>query len=135
MGCWNDVKAELIQQSFNSLRPGGWLESQEIESLVKCDDGTLAPDSSLISWARNLSLGGAKIGRPRDVSAEQMAQWYREVGFVDVKVVPFKIPIGCWAGTEEVGVFWLLVMRMSVEGLSLRLLHETLGFSEDDTKV
>ena len=134
MGCWNDVKAELIQQSFNCLRPGGWLESQEIESLVECDDGTLAPNSGLTSWARNLSLGGAKMGRPRDVSGEQMAQWYREVGFVDVKVVPFKIPIGSWAG-EEVGLWWLLVMLRSVEGLSLRLLHEILGFSEYDIKV
>ena len=42
-GCWSSFEKEIAQQAFDALEPGGWFESQEWDSIIACDDGTLNP--------------------------------------------------------------------------------------------
>jgi len=142
MGCWNDIRKELIQESFNNLRPGGWLEAQEIASLVECDDGSLPPESSLVSWIKHCNVASSVLGRPRDVSSQQMVQWYKEVGFIDVELIPFKLPIGHGPVDQPnnpqmkvLGLGWRMVMLQSLNALSLGLFHNVLGWSYGDILV
>jgi len=142
MGCWNDIKKELVQESFDSLRPGGWLETQEIASLVECDDGSLPPDSSLSRWIQQVNAASSILGRPREVSSQQMVQWYKEVGFVDVELVPFRLPIGYGPNDrpntlaiKDLGLLWRMVMLQSLDTLSLRLFHDILGWSDVEIRV
>jgi metalloendopeptidase OMA1, mitochondrial len=126
-----------MQQAFDALRPGGWLECQEFGSLVECDDGSLPVDSALASWARDVNLAASQAGRPRDV-ADRMLQWFKEVGFVDVHEVRYKVPIGTWAKDrrlKEMGVLWREVMEHGLEALSMRLLSEVLEWDEAKIKV
>ena len=37
LGIFNDFR-EIIQKSYNNLRPGGWMESQEWFSKLQCAD-------------------------------------------------------------------------------------------------
>ncbi|KAI5468026.1 methyltransferase domain-containing protein, partial [Mariannaea sp. PMI_226] len=122
-GCWGDFKQEVIEQAFKNLHPGGWLESQEMGCLVQSDDGTLPLDGPLSRWIADVNSASAKIGRPRDV-ADRMAQWYSEVGFVDVEQKLFKIPVNSWlqgTGLENIGRLWGLNLHEAVEPLSVRL--------------
>ncbi|KAK0620495.1 S-adenosyl-L-methionine-dependent methyltransferase [Immersiella caudata] len=136
-GCWGDFKTEAIQEAFGALQPGGWLECQEFGSLVKCDDGSLPVDSALATWARDASLAASQAGRPRDV-ADRMRQWFKEVGFVDVHEVRYKLPIGGWtkdARLAYLGKFWWLLMNEGLDALSTRLFSEVLCWDEAQTKV
>ncbi|KAK5660527.1 hypothetical protein OQA88_13076 [Cercophora sp. LCS_1] len=132
-----NFQAELVRQAFDALRPGGWLESQEIASLVECDDNTLERNGTLTYWVRLVAEAGLKVGRPRDV-ARSMVQWYRDVGFVDVKIMEFKVPIGSWAkdpALKEMGAYWRENMVEAVESLSLRLFNEGLGWTYEELQV
>lgn len=137
MGCWGDFKNEVVQQAFDNLHPGGWFESQEIGSLVECDDTSLQSDAPLATWARVFYQAGLSMGRPRD-AADKMCEWYKEVGFVDVEQRVFKMPIGRWAKCprlKETGKYWQVCMDDALEGLSLRLFNEAFGWDEAKTKV
>ena len=41
------MSAQVIQQAFQKLNPGGWLESQEFDIVLRCDDGTAPADHGL----------------------------------------------------------------------------------------
>ena len=44
IGCWSDMKRQIIRRAFDHLQPGGWLECQELPSLIACEDGTMPDD-------------------------------------------------------------------------------------------
>jgi len=136
-GCWGDFKTEAIQQAFDALRPGGCFECQEFGSLVECDDGSLPVNCALVSWAQHINLAASQAGRPRDV-ADRMLQWFKEVGFVDVHEVRYKLPIGGWTGDAHLahlGKFWRYLMNDGLDALSMRLFSEVLGWDEAEIQV
>ena len=137
MGCWGDFKSEIIQQAFDNLSPGGWFESQEVASLVQTDDGTMPEQGALAGWLECLNTASCAVQQPRDV-APKMAQWYQEVGFVDVRESIFKIPLGTWPADprlKQAGMFWQHSLVDGIGGLSRRLFNVALGWSEIETEV
>ncbi|KAK4454189.1 S-adenosyl-L-methionine-dependent methyltransferase [Podospora aff. communis PSN243] len=136
-GCWGDFKTEAIQQAFDSLRPGGWLECQEFGSLVNCDDGSLPVDCHLAGWARAVNTAASRAGRPRDV-APQMFEWFKDVGFVDVREVRYKLPIGRWAKDPHLkvpGLGWFITLESGLDALSSRLFTCVLDMYREEIEV
>lgn len=41
------MSSQVIQQAFKKLNPGGWLESQEFDIVLRCDDGTAPADHGM----------------------------------------------------------------------------------------
>ncbi|KAH0442716.1 methyltransferase domain-containing protein [Colletotrichum camelliae] len=128
LGSFGDFKSEVIQQSFDALRPGGWLESQDFNVEAISDDGTLLPDSPLARWVYDMNHASELIGRPL-ARAHLLRQWYEEVGFVDVHERVFKIPLNGWAKHprhKHVGKLWEQNFLDGLSGFSLALFTQVL---------
>ncbi|KAK4089839.1 TAM domain-containingmethyltransferase [Purpureocillium lilacinum] len=136
-GCWSSFESEIAQQAFDCLEPGGWFESQEVDSTVACDDGTLGPDSALVQWFEEITAAGETLNRPSVVGA-LLRECYERVGFVDVQQRIFKLPVNGWAKDEslkELGQMWEKNLLTGLSGFSYRLFNSVYGRSPAEIEV
>lgn len=137
LGSFGDFKNEVIQQAFDSLQPGGWLESQDFNLEAVSDDGTLTPDAPLSRWVHDMNYASELIGRPLSRS-HLLYQWYEEVGFVDVRQRVFKIPINGWAKNprhKHVGKLWEQNFLDGLSGFSMALFTQVLEKRQEEVQV
>lgn len=82
----------LFDQAFQSIKPGGYLESFESTGYFVSDDGTVKEDSALAQWGKFFYEGGKKMGRNFRVVDQgvQRAELER-AGFVDIEERDFKV--------------------------------------------
>jgi trans-aconitate methyltransferase len=85
----------LYKQAFNAIKPGGWLEVNEVALSVFCDDGTFPEDTASVKWAHWFDEACIKIGRPVP-KLEQYRQWLEQAGFVDVQERILRRPTNDW---------------------------------------
>ncbi|TID13988.1 gb [Venturia nashicola] len=84
----------VIQEAYDNLEPGGWMESQELWPKSGCDDDTMPTDFILKEWEEfqhKVAMNGAPVR-----IADKLRRWFKEVGFVDVQQEIFKIPLNGW---------------------------------------
>jgi SAM-dependent methyltransferase len=136
VGCWSDMKNEIIQRAFDHLEPGGWLECQEIPALIVCDDGTMPDDYGWLRWVREFQAGGRIANRQLDLGP-QLKEWMHEVGFVDIHEMTFKIPLNGWPKEmrlKHVGMLWQRNLLEGVSGFSLDMFNR-LGKSIEEIEI
>lgn len=78
------------------------------------------------------------MGRRLDLNFDELGGLMREVGFVDVVVRPFKIPIGRWPADprlKEAGLYQLYAMLEGIEALTLAIFTRCLGWEPERTQV
>lgn len=124
-GCWSNFKEQIADQAFETLRPGGWFESQEYDANILCDDGTLPLDGHLSTWFREINEASELMGRPTNVAAS-LRDAYIEAGFIDVQVRIFKMPMNGWPKDErlkELGRMWERNFLMGLSGFSFTLFN------------
>ncbi|KAK6189244.1 hypothetical protein LQW54_013470 [Pestalotiopsis sp. IQ-011] len=132
LGCWETLKGDILQKSFDQLAPGGYFEAQELLSSILCDDGTMQPDYELKVHLDDLEDATATIGRPLR-TADQWKQAMREVGFVDVQEVAYKMPINGWAKNlkyKQLGKMWEHNWLDCIHALSVGPLHRVRGLND-----
>lgn len=108
LGCWEDLKADVVQKSFDQLEPGGWFEAQDLLSSILCDDDTMADDNPLKLHFEDIEDATASEGRPLN-SGDKWRKACEEVGFVDITEYVFKVPINGWPRElrwKELGKMW-----------------------------
>ncbi|KLO93050.1 uncharacterized protein LW93_6043 [Fusarium fujikuroi] len=107
----------LYQQAYRVCTPGGWVESVEADIHFRSDDGT-AEEQEVYKLCNKLyEEGGKAIGRTFFVHDLQ-PKGMEEAGFVDIKTVDYKIPIGDWPKDPrlaEVGRFVKLTLENDME--------------------
>ncbi len=99
--------------------------------MPKCDDGTLRPDSQLLTWAGLLAKAAGKMGRPINL-ASRYEQMLAEAGFEDIKVVEEKWPSNRWEKDEklrELGRRNSKTLQKGLEAISMALLTRGLGWT------
>ncbi|KAG6012541.1 hypothetical protein E4U54_007467 [Claviceps lovelessii] len=136
-GCWWSYEEQVIQQAFEALEPGGYLESQEYDFFIGCDDGSMDPNGALAQWSRNMTLAGERCHR-LTTTGHSLKASYQRVGFVDVQEVVFKIPTNGWPRDErlrEIGRLWETNMLSGLSGFSLSLFHRVFEQSAAETEV
>ncbi|KAK3301263.1 S-adenosyl-L-methionine-dependent methyltransferase [Chaetomium fimeti] len=136
IGCWSDMKNEIIQRAFDHLEPGGWLECQEIPALIYCDDGTMPDDYGWLRWVRDFQAGGRVSNRQLDLGP-QLKEWMHEVGFVDIHEMIFKIPLNGWpkeVRLKHVGMMWQRNLLEGLSGFSLDMFNR-LGKSIEEIEL
>jgi hypothetical protein len=74
----------LYKQAFDALKPGGWIEVNDVALSVFCDDGTFPEDSASVKWAHWFAEACVKFGRLVP-ELEQYKQRIEQAGFVDVQ--------------------------------------------------
>ncbi|KAK1765223.1 S-adenosyl-L-methionine-dependent methyltransferase [Phialemonium atrogriseum] len=137
MGCWSDMLNQVIRPAFDHLRPGGYLESQELMGLLECDDGTVAPTNHFKQWCDDIVEASIAADRPLPF-ADSMKRWYEEAGFVDVQEKVYKVPINRWPGVQKLkmlGEMFHANMESGLQAFSYALLHRVKGMSQEEIEV
>ncbi|KAF4958683.1 hypothetical protein FGADI_2233 [Fusarium gaditjirri] len=129
--------AALYQQAYRVCTPGGWVESVEADIHFRSDDGT-AEEQEVYKLCNKLyEEGGKAIGRTFFVHDLQ-PKGMEDAGFVDIKTVDYKIPIGDWPKDPrlaEVGRFVKLTLENDMEGYTLLLWNNVLQWPKDEYQV
>ncbi|CRK11439.1 hypothetical protein BN1723_001783 [Verticillium longisporum] len=87
----------FYRQAFENLNPGGWVECQDINFPMKCDDDTIAPQSDLGRWNELMMEAGTLSGFRLDLCdraevwefiARVIAEWrdLRNHGYFEIYV-------------------------------------------------
>jgi len=83
-----------------NLKPGAWIELQEFDGRVHCDDGTIAPDAPLKRFYELIPKAMANFGMAFN-AGEALQEPLEKAGFVNVSCKVLKIPFGSWAKASE----------------------------------
>ncbi|KAM5369021.1 hypothetical protein ACJZ2D_009224 [Fusarium nematophilum] len=143
-GCWaidlGDEYPEahiIIRPAFERLRPGGWMECQELMALLECDDDSVTEDNPFKQWCDDIVDASIVAERPLAFAAS-MKRWFEEAGFVDVSEKVYKIPINGWPknrSLKKLGELWLANMEDGLQGFSYGLLHRVNGRSKEEIEL
>ncbi|OLN81082.1 Trans-aconitate 2-methyltransferase 12 [Colletotrichum chlorophyti] len=105
-GSVNDWKIYL-EKCFNHLKPGGYIELQEIDLFPRSDDGTYREDSALAKAVKLVYDASVIFGRPYQ-EVPSLVNDLKEVGFIDVSLNVDKWPSNPWPKDlkyKELGVW------------------------------
>ncbi|KAF3017869.1 hypothetical protein E8E14_012634 [Neopestalotiopsis sp. 37M] len=104
---------KMCAQSYANLKPGGWIEFQELHAWPQCDDGTMLPEDHVAGFYKLVVEAFAKLGL--DIHAPcKLDKPLEAAGFTNVQCVVKKIPIGTWARDRRlrlVGHYLKLVIQ------------------------
>jgi trans-aconitate methyltransferase len=82
----------LIRQSYEHLRPGGWIELQEFEVTLRADDDSMRLAPTLCDFIEHLQAASVAFDRPMNI-AEGHRQRLIEAGFEDVRDDVYKVQL------------------------------------------
>ncbi|CAI6083279.1 hypothetical protein V2G26_018852 [Clonostachys chloroleuca] len=112
---------ELLQQAYRTLRPGAWIELQELKLKPSCDDGTMPDDYLVADFMSNLAKGFSCFGVDL-LGMERNQQLLIDAGFVNVEEKIFKVPIGAWARDQKwktIGMYNRSVIADALQGVAM----------------
>ncbi|KAF3798683.1 Secondary metabolism regulator laeA [Colletotrichum gloeosporioides] len=122
------------RQAFDNLNPGGWLEIQDIDFPMRCDDGTIPPECDLGRWNDLMMEAGRRSGFLLDTcgrAAEMMAN----AGFIDIVRIPFKWPINQWPRDvrhKTLGLWTEANFSVGLESMTLALFTRFMGWRKEE---
>ncbi|KAI1445715.1 S-adenosyl-L-methionine-dependent methyltransferase [Annulohypoxylon stygium] len=128
----------IIAEAFKALKPGGWLEIQDLKCRAGCDDGTMREDDVLAGFADTLAQALVKLDIDCIESVENYARWLREAGFMNVKEVKMKAPLGTWPTDphqKKVGLYNRNMIYDGLHGFTIRPFTHGLGWTPEEVEV
>ncbi|KAH8687419.1 S-adenosyl-L-methionine-dependent methyltransferase [Tricladium varicosporioides] len=107
---------KLLEEAYDKLQPGGWIELQDLEFQAKCDDGTLKETYEVSKLFKFVTQGLAVFGVDL-LGMRKNAELLREAGFINVERKIFKIPIGTWPKHKTMKTIGLYMRSSIYDGL------------------
>ncbi|KAH8193698.1 hypothetical protein TruAng_012135 [Truncatella angustata] len=104
---------KMCRQAFTNIKPGGWMEWQELHGWMQCDDGTMADDDPAFGIYKLAAEAFARLGYDIHL-ASKLDEPLKQAGFTNVQCVIKKIPVGTWARDRRlrlVGYYLKLVIQ------------------------
>ncbi len=92
-------------------------------------------DGKIVKWARDVLQAMDQIERPLRLDGNLTRQQLTAAGFVDVKEEVIQLPLNGWPDEprgRDIGRWFNLGIRLSLQPLMLGPLHRTLGRSPED---
>ncbi|GAB0136405.1 hypothetical protein EsDP_00004706 [Epichloe bromicola] len=126
----------VLGHAFESLRPGGWIELQELQGVPLCDDGTMTDDDPVKYLYDTAGKAYSKFGMSTTLPAE-LEPHLRQAGFENIHCQIMKVPIGPWAKEttmRNVGLYQKMAVLDFLPTLSGRP-FKALGMSEAEAEV
>ncbi|KAF5861429.1 hypothetical protein ETB97_000309 [Aspergillus alliaceus] len=127
----------LMEQAYDHLKPGGYLECAEFAIDAYSDDGSFKQDSPYREYIDNINKAGEITGRPMNV-APLLQTWMNNAGFEDVTERVYVLPYGPWPKDpklKEIGRWQYVQAPEGVEAYGLRLYTQVLGWPESEAKL
>lgn len=85
---WN----ALYEEAYLRCKPGGWVQSCEIDPPFYSDDGTADDETAMQTWNKLVREGGKKFGRTFCVVEEGLqVPGIKAAGFVDIQEANYKV--------------------------------------------
>lgn len=128
---------KLVQSVYENVAPGGWAEFQDYDFQYYSEDGSLKDDSDILTYVNTL-LGAARKSDRDPCPGKRLEQMARNAGFENIVHQRFKFPIGPWPRDPQlktVGLFNLRQTLDGLEGFTLRLFCDVLGWKEEEVTV
>ncbi|KAF2808335.1 S-adenosyl-L-methionine-dependent methyltransferase [Mytilinidion resinicola] len=125
----------LYSRALQHLKPGAWMECQELTHYPECDDGSMAPDNPIAQFWGYIIAALSNLGvnlRPR------LADLMRDAGFINVTERIFYTPIGPWPknrALQKVGLYWRAVLVEGLEAIALGPMTKGLGWRKEEVEV
>ncbi|MCJ1270533.1 hypothetical protein MMC22_010430 [Lobaria immixta] len=134
----DDVESRwmLVKQCYENLRPSGIVELQDGDFIWYSEDGSLK-GTWLEKWSHDFVRAAQKVGRTVQ-PGPQPETWIREAGFEDIHHEKVQLPLGIWPKDKkmkDVGAFNLVQLKEGLEGFSLRLFTNILGWAPEELQV
>lgn len=132
--------AALLRRVMKHLKPGGYVEFQEMTYWPRSDDSTLTDTTpyAFRDFCYYVQMGIAALGLDLHM-INRLPQGLRDAGFDDVTEARHKLPIGRWARDRrqrQKGIWFLRMILM--EGLSAvakRPLMHGLGWKAEQVEM
>ena len=138
LGCLPDFR-HLIRNSYQLLKPGGYLECQEYCPKLMCDDDTMPPDFPLKEFHQFQNEACLAMDPPRPLRiADKIARWMREAGFADVQVKMDKVPINPWPRDprlKNIGRWSETNLLEGIQGFALAFFNRAWGWTREEVEV
>ncbi|KAK1997562.1 methyltransferase domain-containing protein [Colletotrichum falcatum] len=129
----------LLSQARRALRPGGWVELQELRFHLRCDDGTMpGPDRYGYGRFVDRCMEGFRSFGIDPLGMERNAERLRAGGFEAVEERVWKVPIGTWPRDQRLKTIGLYNRSMLVDALqavAMAPLTRGLGWSAAEVEV
>ena len=127
----------LMAQALTALKPGGWIEIQDLNWLLRCDDDTMGPDYSLTQMTKYmgqaLSNFGIKLHTPDD-NPERL----KIAGFVDIRHKIDKVLVGTWPrdpNIKMIGLYNRSTMYDGLHGITMGPLTRGLKWTPNEVEA
>ena len=84
----------LTRQAYANLKPGGWVDFMDWDTMIESMDGSVNQENALWRW-HNIGINRIeKIATLRP--GPFLERWVRAAGFQNVTAQKFPIPLGTW---------------------------------------
>lgn len=129
----------LYKQAMTHLKPGGWIESQEIYHYPISANNSMAPDHPVAQYWGLIKDGLANLGVDFHAAAGgKIANAMHEAGFVNIHERVLHVPLGTWAkhpNLKMVGEYWRQVLLDGAQAIALGPLSRGCGWTRDQVEV
>ncbi|OIW31213.1 S-adenosyl-L-methionine-dependent methyltransferase [Coniochaeta ligniaria NRRL 30616] len=130
---------KLFRRSLEHLRPGGWMELQEVHHFPSSADGSMPADHPVAQYWALINQGLANLGIDFHATGQgRLASMMRECGYVNVAEKVFHIPIGTWAKNrvlKTVGLYWRTILLDGIQAIALGPLTRGCGWAREDVEL
>lgn len=119
----------LFSQTYNAMKPGGWVEVLEHSVFAVSDYGTCGPEAMFSRWGTVVEEVGKMSGNSFTIWKETK-NLVEKAGFVEVVQHNYKWPMNGWSKDpklKELGMWNHLRLFNGVEDFMLRPLTQTAG--------
>ncbi|KAL0939160.1 methyltransferase domain-containing protein [Colletotrichum truncatum] len=126
-----------LRRCYKNLKPGGYVELQEIDLFAVSDDGTLTPENALSKWCKLLFEASEKFGRPY-IRVPSLKGMLSDAGFVDVTMSVYKWPSNGWPRAQkykELGIWNNENMMAGLEAFSMAPLTRAHEWTREEVNV
>ncbi|CAF3513502.1 unnamed protein product [Fusarium graminearum] len=136
-----DDWGKLFRQAYTHVRPGGWVESLEIDIETRSENPEVQSDKNHVfrKWYQLFFECGRKTGRTFEIARDgRQEQYMRKAGFTDLVSKSWKVPIGGWPQDnklKQVGFYNGAFIDQSIDGFAIFPIGEILGWSFDEVTV
>ncbi|KAM5386304.1 hypothetical protein ACJA88_002454 [Fusarium oxysporum] len=132
-GIWAiDDEVKVLRQAHDHMKPGAWIEIQELDARANCDDGSLAPDAPLAKFFDTAEQAVASFGM-KFRAGENLREPLEKAGFTNVSCKVLKVPIGTWAKDKKlrlIGLYLKTAVNDMFGAMAAKPLRKILGPEE-----
>ncbi|KAJ4407641.1 hypothetical protein N0V85_004347 [Neurospora sp. IMI 360204] len=107
--------ATLFRRIFENLKPGGWVESVEVNPHVFSEDNTVKPDHALLRFHEvGCEVLSSRYGFEVDI-AECLPELMQRIGFINVRQTVMHVPVGEWPRDQHQRIIGRLMKEVSMD--------------------